>query len=632
MQENNPLLEEIITCVSSALSFKANCELIIDKVYAPNQTANIANFPLCIEKILTNAEASPTSKFYALLLILKVTEIEDDLSPEVIGAVTQSKSLLNKIFQDAQFDKDKPFEIKGDKFFSKKPQLEESIIGNNYIRLILELIKFWCEVYGSSEKKNPGHIFYVMFTNLAGMVKFPETFHYIYRDYEITDDFHLVQDFGKDGQVVDQAAVNIKAFMQVSSCISSGNEYKLNSKVVFDSLAENSAVYSDSLIDTIAEILESKDHVPKSKFYALYLLIQVTETRNKVFMTRFSHRKNLLTKFAQIVLIDASGKERGERLFPEIANTPDSVIGKNYITLLVEAIKFWDVAFGSDDINSPFNAFRTLDSSIWEFVRVPKDYYYVSQNLDPEGGVLGKSLSVIEFPPMILDEPLSAKDEKVRAFDPETALDHVEMCTASSAGFRENYKHVIEALQVNNLQYIKIFLEEISKVLNSPSAKPISKFYALFLLAKATESGNENLIESLERSKELLSKLYHDAQIDKTKSDDEKGMALFKEDNSFQAGVLGNTYLKLLLELLLFWNHNHGNQEKGAPGFIFYNMYNALSTKKIHFPSKFVYIGRDINATITELEQKLDPSKQRSFTPGTSSELEKGNDYLIELI
>ena len=90
-----------------------------------------------------------------------------------------------------------------------------------------------------------------------------------------------------------------EAFAHVISSIMSPNDYRMNSQIVFDTLAEKSKAYTDAFLNSISEIINSKEYPPESKFFALFLLVKSTEMENDLLLQRIAKNKNLLDKLVK---------------------------------------------------------------------------------------------------------------------------------------------------------------------------------------------------------------------------------------------------------------------------------------------------------------------------------------------
>src|SRR5687768_5340455 len=110
---------------------------------------------------------------------------------------------------------------------------------------------------------------------------------------------------------------NNEVFDQVFACIFSGHEYKEGSSVVLNNIASNSKQYIDNALVSIYEVLVSPDCPPISHFYALFLLVRATETKNKVLIAQLAACQDLLNKLFQDAQCDKEKPvaERGTNFF-----------------------------------------------------------------------------------------------------------------------------------------------------------------------------------------------------------------------------------------------------------------------------------------------------------------------------
>jgi len=621
------VFDQVFACVFSGLEFQTNSKIVFENIASNNQRY-IDDALVSIYEVLVSPDCPPIAKFYALYLLVRATETNNLL---LAGQLSKYKDLLQKIFQDAQTDKDKSFPEKGVAFFSKEPSQEEALIGANYIRLCLEALKFWSNSFGTPDKQTSLSMFNQMYTKLAERIKFPETFFYIGKTHQTTTDFHLKQEPTRDKSPGRQQSSppkpnteeNAKVYQQVLGCVKSGIDYKNNSKAIFETLAQQkTSEYSQRLLASIIEVLESPDFSPKNKFYALFLLVQGTETKNAAFLSAVSQKKSLLNKFYKDVKAegDKDPKIRGQTLFPTIANTPEAIIGRNYVNLLIEAIKYWDSTYGNVESTNSLSHFKTLYNSLAKLVQFPQTYSYISQKIDPEGLRGAKSLSRVEI---LAEEPEEGDEEQVDKS--QIARDHVNACLASGRTFKPNFNLIMGMLAENPPGYIDAYFKSILDVLSAPLEAPLRRFYAVFLLIKSTETKNDALINALASSRSLLNKVFQDGQFDKHKDFNERGRTFFSKEPTYEQKVIGNCYVTLVLEALVFWHTHYAKESKKEPAHIFKVMFDALSQKNFRFPTQNYYIGVDINTILSDIERRLNkseastPQKDRSVSPNLNS-------------
>ena len=130
---------------------------------------------------------TPALKFYAMLLMLKVSENHNTL---LMRRLAKSTALLDRLFKDCQTDFKKPAEQKGRRYFSKNPNDEEYIIGNNLVNLIIESFKYWYHEYQTPEPKTSLKIYEIIMRNLKDRMTFPEEYAYV-GETEFKEDHHL---------------------------------------------------------------------------------------------------------------------------------------------------------------------------------------------------------------------------------------------------------------------------------------------------------------------------------------------------------------------------------------------------------------------------------------------------------
>ena len=192
MDDLSKAFAHVTSCISSADDYKLNSQLVF-KALARNSKVYTDGFLKVLAEIFSDAEYPPISKFLALYLLTKATELKDEF---LIARLALHRPLLNELFTRSQIDRHKPIEEKGKSIFNKKPTAEDSIIGNHFIRLILEALVFWKQNYGSEDKKSPFHVYFIMYAVLAPRIGFSEEFIFFNKSDDILKKpyFHVSAD------------------------------------------------------------------------------------------------------------------------------------------------------------------------------------------------------------------------------------------------------------------------------------------------------------------------------------------------------------------------------------------------------------------------------------------------------
>ena len=563
MDDPSEALVHVASSISSGNDYKLNSHLVFEAL-AQKSKAYTDNFLKVLAEIFPSTEYPPTSKFYALYLLAKATEQKDEF---LATRLTRHRPLLDKLFKDSQTDGGKPFEEKGKKFFSKTPTAEDSIIGNHFIRLILEALVFWRQNYGSEDKKSPLHIYFVMHTTLAPRIKFPEELIYFTKSYTITNDFHLQPpaalpkleiptnlEAGSAGQQHDALTEveNDEIYRELYLAVSSGSDYQAHSPKVFEHIKRNSRKHNATILAGITEILRGDDYSPTLKFYALLLLTQLTESKNQVFIQQIADEKDLLEWLGTYALIDKEmpRQERGKTLFTDIPNSPEATIGANYCTLVLEAVQYWAQTFPSATKNDALSRFGSMYTSLKERgVEFSQQNVYIGKPLHFEEDEMNRSLSKRETysPEKKKHTPTASSPDNLQ---PE-ARDHVRASITSGRDYKRNSPKVFDAIKKNSKEYTIAYLRTTGEILKSKEV-PVNQFYALYLLLKLSETKNETLSSELPNHQDILNELFQQAQTDRQKDVKERGKTFFTKTPTSDEATIGQNYITLLLETFCY--------------------------------------------------------------------------------
>jgi len=380
----------VISSIMSPNDYRMNSQIVFDTL-AEKSKAYTDAFLNSISEIINSKEYPPESKFFALFLLVKSTEMENDL---LLQRIAKNKNLLDKLVKDCQCDSEKPIPERGMHFFSQSATKEEQIIGNNYVRLVLEAFKFWFTTYGTTDQNNIKHIYHVMYNALANRLSFPTDYCFVGKDHEITDKFHITEhqklsqapninqnEFQNQVEVQKPVVCDSKDWnVLIPVCIASGDNYQANMRNVLALIEKNSAETDKAFIQTIGDIIFG-ENAPKERFYALLLFVQVTELRNATFFNVLVQDKNFFNKLYKQAQVARGRKatERGRTFFSENPTEPVRVLGNNYVTLLLEAIQMWYHDFAVTDKNDPYHVFHILYTKLSKDVEMPTQAQYTGR-------------------------------------------------------------------------------------------------------------------------------------------------------------------------------------------------------------------------------------------------------------
>jgi len=413
MSQNSEAAAQVSECISSPDHYNASSNLIFD-LLAKKSKSYTDDFVSALTVIFNDPDVSPRSKFYALYLLAKATEVNNEF---LMTRMAKQREMLNRLFKDCQFNDAKSVTEKGKTFFSQAPTPEESILGGNFIRLLLECFLYWNKTFGVDDNSDPLHIYQVMFNTLSERVRFPEHFLYLTKTFDINEDFHYAPPTslsniqmtrslsGSPSKLFSPNAslANLQSLRtsqpsspgliesvkeQLRSCTTSGRSYKRNNYKVFDGIAgQNSKKYIAEYLEATKETLRAKESTPSQKFFVVYLLLRTTETNNKQLVTELvNNRKDLLSDLYAFASADyqKDPKERGKTAFSKDPSEDEARVGRNFVTLITETLIFWKKSFvvGSKD---PTSVFDLIYSKLEAKKLLVKEFYYVGKNLDTDG-------------------------------------------------------------------------------------------------------------------------------------------------------------------------------------------------------------------------------------------------------
>mgnify|MGYP000882203955 FL=1 len=156
----------------------------------------------------------------------------------------------------------------------------------------------------------------------------------------------------------------------------------------------------------------------------------------------------------------------------------------------------------------------------------------------------------------------------------------------------------ISELVLKEMEYSKgslhsAFINILHQTISNELVLPIARFQALFYLKLATERTNMTLLKLIASHQSLLDTLQQQSLYNKTLSITSRGNTFFNEKPNEALSLLGRNYIRLLLEMINFWDSQYGNMtelqdSKGLN--TFRQIINTLKfTHRLDFPQDNIF-------------------------------------------
>lgn len=178
----------------------------------------------------------------------------------------------------------------------------------------------------------------------------------------------------------------------------------------------------------------------------------------------------------------------------------------------------------------------------------------------------------------------------------------LESCIKSSADFNANISALRDLVKAQDQKELDIIFNEALEILNDQSRTPTEKFYTVLSVLRISETKDKLVIERLQANEDLLAKYLPLAEVDEFLDCSKKGLTYFKgkgEENK----IIGNNFINLVLESIVFWNREFGGKDASGIDNSFTRLYNKLD-KGIVLPEKYMFHSRQ--ASLPEDYQKVD--------------------------
>jgi len=178
----------------------------------------------------------------------------------------------------------------------------------------------------------------------------------------------------------------------------------------------------------------------------------------------------------------------------------------------------------------------------------------------------------------------------------------MNICISSIKNFADLETHLLIPIKQGSELYIEYFLNHISETLKSKTEAPSAKFYALFLLLRASQLQNYSFFYLLAtKSDQLTNMVFHYAQVDSSSTIpvNRKGIQIFSKVPSHQEGIIGVNFLRLCQELVIYWYETSKAYKPRETFEIFQYIY-SCTKKKCLLPKLYHFLGQvfDLNHDI----------------------------------
>lgn len=404
--ERTEIHKQILLTVPSGNDYKNHSPKIFQYAKRNSRSVNAVLLAEIYEILLSKTYPS-TFKFYALLLLVKITETMDELFATQLA---EDKELLTKLANDAKVDKDKPRYERGRTLYPGSAQ--DSVVGSNYHTLVIECLQFWAESYLPSAKNETFVKFNTVYGSLIGNdgVEFPQGYNFVMKSLKFEEDEAgkslSKRDLYPQAQVkksVDEALAHIKP------AITSGNDYQRNSGKIFSAIAKNSKEYTKAYLNATTSILKARDTPPVSQFYATYLLLKLTETKNDTLINELAYSQDLLDDLSQKAQFDRTKEhvDKGKTFFVQNPRDDESRLGHNYVVLLLETFTYWRQTFNPANKKDPTVVFNTIYTNLEKKTKLPDHFHYAGKNHVTDDAHFPRRFELTSF-----DEPLSSSAAK----------------------------------------------------------------------------------------------------------------------------------------------------------------------------------------------------------------------------
>ena len=172
----------------------------------------------------------------------------------------------------------------------------------------------------------------------------------------------------------------------------------------------------------------------------------------------------------------------------------------------------------------------------------------------------------------------------------------MDLCMSSIKNYAELEAHLLIKVREGSELYIQYFLNHISETLKSKTEAPIAKFYALFLLFRASELQNYSFYYLLGKSDQVTNVVFHYSQLDSSSTipANKKGMHIFSKTPTYQEAMIGANFWRLCQELVIYWYETTKSYKPRESFEVFQYIY-VCTKKKCQLPKLYHFLEKDFD-------------------------------------
>jgi hypothetical protein len=208
--------------------------------------------------------------------------------------------------------------------------------------------------------------------------------------------------------------------------------------------------------------------------------------------------------------------------------------------------------------------------------------------------------------------------------DRDSLLEKIGKIVSSGNTFKAKSTKFLSQIDEKDHHLVDKLIGVISDIILNRINTPLEKFYSTLLLLRITETHHEVFARALIKNQFILNQIYKDAQTNDHKPLMERGRKVFSQNPTKDEQIMGQNYICLITEIIVFWSQNFYNNHSETH--IFKSMHDNLS-KRVIFPTELFYVGKNFDDYGSLDKFELVPSQIFIWT----SNFRPGHDMLTDL-
>ena len=177
-----------------------------------------------------------------------------------------------------------------------------------------------------------------------------------------------------------------KFVQTLRSCTVSAESFQRHFPSICSQFYSSQHEYIDTTIKFVSSVLLLSNKTSIQKFYALYLLLLLTRSRDISLLTSIGRKGEFLSYIFKAAQYNSpkeiSPIKRADRFFSAHARYIEAIISVNFTRLCLEALVYWNEISGEEKAHSSLEIFESYHNYLRLRSKMPTSYYFIEKDYD----------------------------------------------------------------------------------------------------------------------------------------------------------------------------------------------------------------------------------------------------------